>query len=96
MHRFRKSLATFATTVAIGGTCFQIGGCDLLGAAASAISSINPCGTLLVCDPAYYEFVNSGIDGPGVRPEIDPFCTYPPFCSSAQDPIFGGLSLYGP
>jgi len=95
MRRRRERMLP-AVTVALAGTCFQIGGCDLLGTAAAALSSINPCGTLLVCDPAEYEFVQSGIDGPGAQPDLDPFCTYPPFCSLDEDPIFGGLSLYGP
>jgi hypothetical protein len=96
MYRFRRMLATLASTLAVGGSCLQIGGCDVLGSAISVISDFNPCGTLLVCDPAEYEFITSGIDGPGVEPELDPFCVYPPFCSTDVDPIFGGLSLYGP
>lgn len=92
MHRIRKSFVTFATTLAAGGACFQLGGCDLLGTAAAAVSSINPCGTLLNCDPAEYDFLMSGIDGPGARPDLDPFCTYPPFCTADVDPIYGGLS----
>jgi hypothetical protein len=91
MQRVPRAFVTFVTTLAAGGTCFQLGGCDLLGFAAGAVSSINPCGTLLFCDPAQYEFANSGIDGPGVRPDIDPFCTYAPFCGE-EDPIFGGLA----
>lgn len=96
MLPIRKAFVTFATTLAAGGACFQFGGCDLLGLAGAAVAQINPCGTILVCDPAAYEFLNSGIDGPGVRPDLDPFCTYPPFCPTALDPIFGGLSLKGP
>ena len=91
MHRIQRSFAKLAVTLALGGACFQIGSCDILGTAAAAIASINPCGTLLDCDPAYYQFITSGIDGPGVRADIDPFCTYPPFCGATQDPIFGGL-----
>jgi hypothetical protein len=96
MRRTRKPLLSVVTMLAAGGACFQVGGCNLLGTAASALSTINPCGTLLVCDPAVYEFAMSGIDGPGVRPEIDPFCTFPPFCAADEDPIFGGISLFGP
>jgi hypothetical protein len=92
MHRVRKTLVTLTTTLAVGGSCFQLGGCDALGVAVGAISNINPCGTLLNCDPAQYAFIQSGIDGPGVVPEWDPFCVYPPFCTAQQDPIFGGLS----
>jgi hypothetical protein len=98
MHRIRKSFVTLMMTLAAGGACFQFGGCDVLGLAAAAITSINPCGSLLNCDQREYEFLTSGISGPGVRPEIDPFCTFPPFCSLSplQDPIFGGLSPTGP
>ena len=92
MHRIRRSLVTLVTTLAIGGTCLLSTGCDVLGLAWTGISSINPCGTILTCDPQAYEFYNSGIDGPGVRPDIDPFCTYSPFCDATQDPIFGGLA----
>ena len=91
MYRIRKALATLAIALAAGGTCFQVGGCDLLGLAAGGISRINPCTTFLACDPRAYQLLNSGIDGPGVRPAIDPFCTFPPFCGQAQDPIFGGI-----
>jgi len=31
------------------------------------------------------------ITGPGARPELDPFCTWPPLCPNTADPIFGGL-----
>jgi hypothetical protein len=92
MYRIPRSLAAFVTTLAIGGTCLQVGSCDALGLAASAISGINPCGTILACDPQEYAFITSGIDGPGVRPDIDPFCVYPPFCTADEDPIFGGLA----
>lgn len=73
-----------------GGACFQFGGC--VGGAVDLLGNLNACGTLLNCDPRIGEFVTSGIDGPGVYPDEDPFCTYPPFCTTAQDPIFGGLS----
>lgn len=92
MHRFRRTYLTLVTTLAVGGSCLQLAGCDALGTAISAISGINPCGTILTCDPAEYEFLTSGIDGPGVRPELDPFCVYPPFCDAGVDPIFGGLT----
>lgn len=65
-----------AITAGVVGTCFQLGGCSPL----SYIANINPCGTILECDPVQYEFITSGYEGPGARPDIDPFCTYPPFC----------------
>lgn len=92
MYRVRKTLTALVISLATGGTCFQVGGCDLLGLAASGIARINPCTTILACDARGYQFLNSGIDGPGVRPSIDPLCTYPPFCAQAQDPIFGGIT----
>ncbi len=91
MRRLRKSLTTVAALLT-AGTCLQVGGCNVLGMARTAIDSINPCGTILNCDPRTYQFLRSGIDGPGVRPDIDPFCTFPPFCTSTQDPIFGGIA----
>jgi len=91
MYRIPRSLAAFATTLAIGGTCLLVGGCDAIELAAGAIGGLNPCGTILACDPQEYRFVTSGIDGPGVVPDLDPFCTYPPFCDAGSDPIFGGL-----
>ena len=92
MYRFRRSLVALATTLAVGGACLQVAGCDAVGLAAGAITNLNPCGTILACDPQEYLFVTSGIDGPGVRPDIDPFCVYPPFCDAGQDPLFGGLA----
>ncbi len=94
MRRTRKSFLTFVMTIA-AGACFQLGGCNVLGMARSAIDSINPCGTILACDPRAYQFLRSGIDGPGVRPNIDPFCTFAPFCDNGTDPIFGGLAAGG-
>lgn len=96
MRRIRNPLVSLAIMLSVGGTCLQIGGCNLFGLATNAIASINPCGTILVCDPQQYEFLTSGIDSPGLRPSIDPFCTFPPFCTVAQDPLFGGLSPTGP
>lgn len=95
MQRTRKVFLASAITLA-AGTCFQLGGCNGLSAIGGAIANINPCGTILDCDPALYQFATSDYDGPGVDPDLDPFCTYPPFCSTAQDPIFGGLSQKGP
>jgi hypothetical protein len=91
MFRVRKSSVMLAMALAAGGTCFQLGACNVFSLASSAISSINPCGTILDCNPQVYQFLTSGIDGPGVQPDLDPFCTYAPFCDATVDPIFGGL-----
>lgn len=88
MRSARKRLVSNAVAAGLGGLCFQFG-CNLgLG---SLLNNFNPCGTILNCDARAYQFVTSGIDGPGVVPDIDPFCTFPPFCTSTEDPIFGGL-----
>jgi hypothetical protein len=91
MYRARKILMVLALTMTAGGVCFQFGSCEPLAVIQTGLSSINPCGTILNCDPVAYEFATSGIDGPGVDPDVDPFCTYAPFCSAGDDPIFGGL-----
>ena len=70
----------------VGGITLQLGAC------ADLISNVNPCGPILNCDPAQWEFVTSGIDGPRSSPDEDPFCTFPPFCDATQAPIFGGLN----
>lgn len=81
--RTYAKLAALAAPIATGGLAFQLscsGITNLLG-------QVNPCGTILACDPALYRLIAADIDTPGVRPEIDIFCTYPPFCEN--DPILG-------
>lgn len=84
----RKQLRTiFSSVIVLGATALQINGCGL----GRLIAGVNPCGTLLECDPRVYAFVQSGIDGPGVEVDDDPFCTFAPFCTEDVDPIYGGL-----
>lgn len=71
----------------VAGLCFQAGGCGV-GTAARFLSNLNPCGTILNCDPVLYQFISSGYRGPGADPAIDPACTFPPFCD--EDPFVGG------
>jgi hypothetical protein len=85
----RKRLRVFQiTTIAIlAGSCFQLGAC------AQYVSRLNPCGTILNCDPVEYRFVRGNYDGPGVDPDLDPSCTYPPFCDNdpfVSSPDAGG------
>jgi hypothetical protein len=91
MQRMQQRLMVLAAIMAVGGTCLQVGGCNTYELLSSAVSSINPCGTILACDPREYAFIKSGIDGHGTDPELDPYCTFPPFCTADVDPIFGGL-----
>lgn len=89
MCRAKKNLLVSVATAISGGFCMQLG---CAGSLVNIFEGFNPCGSILLCDPREYQFVTSGIDGPGVRPDEDPFCTFPPFCTAAQDPIFGGLA----
>ncbi len=84
MYRSNRCLRYAALVVTLG-TCFQLGSC--IGGATRYVANFNPCGTILNCDPtlydaeaAAYRFITSGYEGPGVDPDIDPACTYPPFC----------------
>lgn len=76
--------ARCAFGLALTGAVFQIAGCSL-GGAQNFLSQLNPCGTILVCDPVEFRFLTSGYRGPGANPDIDPACTFPPFC--AGDPF---------
>lgn len=82
-----RSARRLLAAVSLGGVCLQIDTCGT----AQFLAGFNPCGSVLNCDPRLYNFVRSGIDGPGGNYNIDPFCTFPPFCTVADDPIFGGL-----
>jgi hypothetical protein len=79
MNRPRRRLFALSTLVVLTGT--------LLADCGSFITSFNPCGTILNCDPREYTFIRSGYRGPGVDPAVDPSCTYPPFCPAADDPF---------
>ena len=81
MRDYRRLLIGLGWLIA-AGTCFQISSCSSLG---SYIANINPCGTVLNCDPVTYRFIQSNYQGPGANPSVDPSCTYPPFC--ANDPF---------
>ena len=76
-NRWRLAVLLVAT-----GTTFQFGAC---ATAAQYVRNINPCQIVLACDPATFNFLTSGYQGPGVDPDIDPACTFPPFC--ANDPF---------
>jgi hypothetical protein len=73
-----------AFVAAVAGAC--MGGCGDIG---PYLANINPCGTILNCDPVAYNFVTSGYKGPGADPSIDPACTYPPYCTG--DPFVATL-----
>ncbi len=83
----RTRRSTLLAMLISGGIAFQVFGCNPEGLAA-LFSSFNPCGTVLNCNPQVFLFAREGIDGPGVRLDVDPFCSFPPFCNPQDDPIF--------
>lgn len=89
MKAYRRLLSNLVL-VAVAGACFQVPGCSI-GSLRGLITGFNVCTTLINCNPQAYDFATSGYDGPGVNPEVDPFCTFPPFCTAASDPLYGGL-----
>lgn len=74
-NRRAQRIAAMATI--LSGTAFQFGGC---GNAVGFLRDFNPCGSVLACDPVTFRFLTSGYQGPGVDVEVDPSCTFPPFC----------------
>lgn len=94
MLRKASRLAHLLALAASGAAIFQVASCTP-GSVLRLGAQTNPCGIVLNCDPQVFEFIRSGIDGPGVT-EADPFCVFPPFCTAAQDPLFGGLAGGGP
>jgi hypothetical protein len=91
MRPLRTRVLGLVMSLAAGSTCLQLGGCSLEGLAEFA-TTLNPCGTILACDSAQYRFIMADITEPGVDVSVDPFCTWPPYCSADVDPIFGGVS----
>jgi hypothetical protein len=90
MPRSNKNLRRLWAALATGGVCLQLGSCGPATMLRFA-AQFNPCGTILICDARVYEFVRSGYDGPGVDTSVDPFCTYPPYCTATEDPLYSGL-----
>lgn len=87
---YYRKLMTLAA-MSTGGALFSLLSCDPFPALVNGISSVNPCPIVFLCLPAEYSFITSGYEGPGVDPSLDIFCTYPPFCTPEQDPIYGGI-----
>lgn len=84
-------LAKAAALLGAGGAILQLGSCGPAGVT-NFLGNFNPCGSVLNCDPLAYNFLTSGYRGPGANPDIDPFCSYPPFCDPGVDPLVGNLN----
>lgn len=83
MFNYRR--LRLVSAVLVAGTCLQLGGC--FSGAANFVGNFNPCGTILNCDPVQYSYIQSGYEGPGADPDVDPFCTWPGFCDPTVDPL---------
>ena len=75
MLPIRSRIMHFTLLLVSGGTLF--GGCTTVG---QFIKDFNYGGSVFAMTPQAYRFLTSGYEGPGVDPDIDPACTYPPFC----------------
>ncbi len=84
MRTFKTRVLGAATMLLAGAALLQFGGCSVAGLR-SYVSTLNPCAVILSCDPVSWRFLTSGYRGPGADPNVDPACTYPPFC--AGDPF---------
>lgn len=93
MKRFQRAALQWSATLAVGASLFQIGGCSPEGVL-NFVGDINPCGAILFCDPIEFRFLTSGYQGPGLDSQIDPACTFPPFC--ANDPFVGSITGFNP
>jgi len=87
MRPLRTRFLGLVMSLVAGGTCLQVGGCSLEGLT-NFVTSLNPCGTILNCNPQTFAFFMNDFSEPGVQPSVDPFCTWPPLCGG-EDPIFG-------
>lgn len=85
MHHKRNSLIRLGLAVSLAFA--PLLGCSFNDVLAFA-RDFNLGGTVLNIDPMTYRFFTSGYQGPGVDPDIDPACVFPPFCSN--DPFVGG------
>jgi hypothetical protein len=92
MRPLRRRMLSALLSLVVGGTCLQLGNCTP-GGLKNFITSLNPCGTILLCDPAEYRLIMENVTEPGVDPSFDPFCVWPPFCSPDVDPLYGGVGL---
>ncbi len=84
MRSIGKRIRNLALGALAGGCLLQLGTCtpgNILG----YVRNLNPCGSILACDPVTYRFLTSGYQGPGINVNVDPSCVYPPYC--AVDPF---------
>lgn len=90
MKRYRHWLQVLLAA-ALLGTTFQAG----TGCIGTIARNVNPCGTILVCDPLEYDLMwTDQSDWPDYN--IDPTCTIPGECGETPFPPAGsGTSASG-
>ncbi|HOO15844.1 MAG: hypothetical protein KBH81_02860 [Phycisphaerae bacterium] len=80
MSRFRNRLIRLTLGLASAGVVFG-GGCSV-GSVVQYFANFNYGESVLNMTRPAYQFLTSGYQGPGINPDIDPACTYPPFCTN--------------
>ncbi len=86
LSRMRSRLQVALMFSLLGGYSLAgFGGINCLG---QATRLLNPCGTVLVCDPLEYDLMNYDLDDfPDF--DVDPTCTIPGFCDGVPFPPAG-------
>jgi len=87
MTRFWKWLQLVLAT-AVMGTTFQLG----VGCLSRVAQAVNPCGTILNCDPLEYDLA---FQDWVPNYNIDPTCTIPGLCGNTPFPPAGGADDNG-
>lgn len=76
------------TSVLLAGTLLEV---SCTGMGERVVNGINPCGTILNCDPVEYDLLTR--DFPNW--ELDPTCTIPGQCGTVW-PLVGGTTTTTP
>ena len=76
-----------AMLVLTAGTLMQVGSLSCTGMAEKVVNNVNPCGTILNCDPVEYDLLTT--DFPDW--DLDPTCTIPGQCGTVW-PTGGGTT----
>jgi hypothetical protein len=81
-HKFWKIALRLAMCTSLVGTMSAAGCLNKVG------RNLNPCGTILNCDPAEWDWMMHRNDYPDL--DIDPTCVIPGMCGGSWPPTTGG------
>ncbi len=86
MKQWNRLIRGFGLTLATLsiGSLFG-GGCSLVG---NLVKSINPCGTIIDCNPIEYDLLFRGVEAPDF--EACPISVFPQDCVGVYPPTGGG------